>query len=58
MKCIKKLQSDWLLSFCPRQDVTDEYNGHTQIWAKKTVWSQNCRTWYKDLQTGRLTYVR
>ncbi|GME64935.1 hypothetical protein GTA08_BOTSDO02290 [Neofusicoccum parvum] len=55
--CIKKLQSDWLHSFCPRQDVTNEYNEHTQIWAKKTVWSQDCRSWYKDLDTGRVTAV-
>jgi hypothetical protein len=48
VKCIHKMQNDQLKSFCPRQDVSDEYNEHTQKWAKKVVFGQNCRTWYDN----------
>lgn len=57
IKLIHKIQNDLLKSFCPRQDATDAYNQHTQTWAKMTVWGQECRTWYKDMDTGRLRAV-
>jgi hypothetical protein len=57
IKLIHKMQNELLKSFCPRQDATDAYNQHTQTWAKMTVWGQDCRSWYKDMETGRLRAV-
>lgn len=57
MKMIRKMQTDLLHSFCPRQDATDMYNEHIQTWGTRTVWGQKCRSWYKDNETGRLRAI-
>lgn len=41
----------------PRQDVTDAFNEHVQEWMKHTVWSDDCRSWYKNNETGRVNAV-
>ena len=54
---IKKLQREHIKSFAPKQDVTDAFNNHTQEWIKKTVWSEDCRSWYRNNETGRVNAV-
>ncbi|KAL3455430.1 hypothetical protein BJX64DRAFT_297637 [Aspergillus heterothallicus] len=44
---LHKMQIEHLRSFEVRQDVTDEYNQHMQTYLSRTVWSKNCRSWYK-----------
>ena len=54
---IKKMQNENLRSWCPRQDITDQFNEHVQEWIKHTVWKDSCRSWYKNNQTGRVNAV-
>lgn len=51
---IKKMQRDHIKSLVPRQDVTDLFNEHVQEWIKHTVWKEDCRSWYKNNDTGRV----
>ncbi|KAJ0415082.1 hypothetical protein BJY00DRAFT_305134 [Aspergillus carlsbadensis] len=44
---LHKMQTENLHSFEVRQDVTDEYNEHMQTYLSRTVWTKNCRSWYK-----------
>ena len=58
VQTIKKLQrTPNLVSFAPRQDLTDAFNDHVQEWIKHTVWSEGCRSWYKNNETGRVNAV-
>lgn len=58
IQIIKKLQrTPNLASFAPRQDLTDAFNDHVQEWIKHTVWSEACRSWYKNNETGRVNAV-
>ena len=51
---IHKMQNENIKSWAPRQDVTDSFNAHVQEWIKHTVWKDDCRSWYKDNNTGTL----
>lgn len=57
IKVIKKMQRENIKSFVPKQDVTDAFNEHAQEWIKHTVWKEDCRSWYKDNETGRVNAV-
>ncbi|KAG7284368.1 hypothetical protein NEMBOFW57_010741 [Staphylotrichum longicolle] len=57
VKLIKKTQNENLRSWVPKQDVTDLFNEHVQEWAKHTVWADNCRSWYKNNETGRVNAI-
>ncbi|RDW92473.1 flavin-binding monooxygenase-like protein [Coleophoma crateriformis] len=54
---IKKLQAENIRSIAPKQDVTDQFNAHTQEFIKHTVWAGSCRSWYRDNDTGRVNAV-
>lgn len=57
IQIIKKMQNENIKSWVPRQDITDEFNVHAQEWIKHTVWKDECRSWYKDNETGRVNAV-
>lgn len=57
IKVIKKMQNEFIRSFAPKQDITDAFNAHTQEFIKQTVWSTNCRSWYRNNETGRVNAV-
>lgn len=57
LKVIRKLQTEYISSLCPRQDVTDAFNAHVQEWIRHTVWSEDCRSWYRNNETGRVNAV-
>ncbi|WEW61449.1 hypothetical protein PRK78_006939 [Emydomyces testavorans] len=57
LKLIKKIQNENIHSIVPRQDVTDAFNEHAQEWIKHTVWVDDCRSWYKNNETGRVNAV-
>jgi hypothetical protein len=57
LNCIRKLQIENLHSFAPLQSRTDSFNAHVQTWIKKTVWTEDCRSWYKNNETGRVNAV-
>ena len=48
IKFIKKMQGEAIRSIVPKQDITDAFNAHTQEFIKHTVWSSNCRAWYRS----------
>jgi hydroxyversicolorone monooxygenase len=51
---LTKFQGEMIKSFEVRQDVTDQFNEHTQQFMKSTVWMDDCRSWYKDPVTNRV----
>lgn len=51
---IKKMQNENIRSFAPRQDITDDFNAHVQEFVKTSVWVDDCRSWYKDSETGKV----
>ncbi|CAK3851030.1 sterigmatocystin biosynthesis monooxygenase stcW [Lecanosticta acicola] len=57
IQIIKKMQNENIKSWTPRQDITDDFNSHVQEWIKHTVWKENCRSWYKNNETGRVNAV-
>jgi len=57
IQLIKKMQKENIKSFTPKQDVTDAFNSHAQEWIKHTVWKDDCRSWYKNNETGRVNAV-
>lgn len=48
IKFIKKIQSEAIRSIAPKQEITDAFNAHTQEFIKHTVWSSDCRAWYRS----------
>ena len=54
---IKKMQAEHIHSFAPKQSVTDLFNEHAQTWIKGTCWEEDCRSWYKNNETGRVNAV-
>jgi hypothetical protein len=54
VQIIKKMQRDHIKSWVPRQDITDRFNEHAQEWIKHTVWKSDCRSWYRNNETGRV----
>jgi cation diffusion facilitator CzcD-associated flavoprotein CzcO len=57
IQLVKKMQRDDIKSWTPKQDVTDAFNEHAQEWIKHTVWKDDCRSWYKNNETGRVNAV-
>lgn len=49
VKFIKKMQNEFIKSIAPKQDMTDLFNAHTQEFIKQTVWSSDCRSWYRSM---------
>ena len=54
---IQKLQRDNIRSLQPKRSVTDHFVRHTQEYHKNTVFTDSCRSWYKNNDTGRVTAV-
>lgn len=46
-KCIEKLQTEGYRSLEVRSDANDEFNEHAQTFLARTVWTGDCRSWYK-----------
>lgn len=58
LQLIHKLQQvPNIQSFAPRQDLTDAFNEHVQKWITHTVWKDDCRSWYRNPETGRVNAV-
>ncbi|KAL3430652.1 putative sterigmatocystin biosynthesis monooxygenase stcW [Aspergillus tetrazonus] len=54
---LKKMQNENIRAWAPRQHITDRFNEHVQEWVKHTVWSDQCRSWYKNNETGRVNAI-
>ena len=57
IQIIKKMQTEYISSWVPKQSVTDAFNAHCQEWVRHTVWVDDCRSWYKNNDTGRVNAV-
>ena len=57
LQVIKKMQGEGIKSFHPKQDVTDAFNAHVQEFVTHTVWKEECRSWYKNNETGRVNAI-
>jgi len=54
IQCIKKILDDKLQSLQPKQNAQAEFNHHIQKALKKTIWSGECGSWYKN-DSGKIT---
>ena len=57
VQAIRKMQQDHIKSWAPRQDITDQFNAHVQEWIKHSVWKDDCRSWYKNNETGKVNAI-
>ncbi|KAK5944688.1 hypothetical protein PMZ80_001888 [Knufia obscura] len=57
LQMIKKIQTEYICSIAPKQAITDLFNDHVQEWLRHTVWQDDCRSWYKNNETGRVNAV-
>ncbi|KLU81143.1 hypothetical protein MAPG_00238 [Magnaporthiopsis poae ATCC 64411] len=57
VQIVRKMQNEGLRSWTPRADVTDSFNRHVQEWVKYTVYTDDCRSWYKNNETGRVNAI-
>jgi cation diffusion facilitator CzcD-associated flavoprotein CzcO len=52
---LRKMQVEHIKSYTPRARVIDDFDRHAQLFLKRTVWSANCRSWFKGGQSkGRI----
>lgn len=54
IQVIQKMQKENIRSLVPRQDITDKFNTHVQEFVKASVWRDDCRSWYKNPDTGKV----
>ncbi|BCS28059.1 flavin-containing monooxygenase [Aspergillus puulaauensis] len=53
---IRKMQTDSIKSIAPRQDATDDFVEHADLWLKRTAWAGPCPSWFKNGKAdGQLT---
>lgn len=45
---IEKIQTELLRTVEIRHDANEEFNQHIQKYLERTVWTQGCRSWYKN----------
>jgi len=57
LQYIKKIQTEYICSIAPKQSITDSFNAHVQEWVRHTVWTDDCRSWYKNNETGRVNAI-
>ncbi|KAL9108033.1 MAG: hypothetical protein Q9227_007139 [Pyrenula ochraceoflavens] len=57
IQILQKLQTEFVCSLAPKQSVTDAFNEHCQEWVRHTVWIEECRSWYKNNDTGRVNAI-
>jgi cation diffusion facilitator CzcD-associated flavoprotein CzcO len=55
-KCVQKLQRDNIRAMSVRRDAVKQFTAHCDSYFKRTVFSGNCRSWYKGgTEEGRIT---
>ncbi|OQU93791.1 hypothetical protein CLAIMM_00261 [Cladophialophora immunda] len=57
LQVARKLQTEYIRSLTPKQSVTDAFNAHAQEWVRHTVWTEDCHSWYKNHETGRVNAI-
>jgi len=52
------MQEDRIKSLVVKQEPTTQINEHLDVWhSKKSVWAEDCRSWYKDNKTNGRVYI-
>lgn len=58
MQCCKKMQEDGIKALEVKQLPTTQINQHLDKWhSDKSVWTENCRSWYKDNKPEGRVYI-
>lgn len=55
VKCIRKLQKEDYSSMVPKKQRVKDFSKYCEAYFEKTVYLDDCRSWYKDANTGRIT---
>lgn len=56
LQIIKKIQKEDIKSLWPRQETTDQFVEHADVWLKRTAWAGQCASWFKNGKLdGQLT---
>ncbi|KAI1613510.1 FAD/NAD-P-binding domain-containing protein [Exophiala viscosa] len=45
---VKKMQTENIKSITPRHEVCDAFAAHADVFLKRTAWSGDCRSWFKQ----------
>lgn len=54
-KCVKKIQEEGLRALEIKQEPVTQLYEHIDAWHKNSVWSQDCKSWYKNnIRGGKL----
>ena len=55
LKWVDRWQTENIRSFFPKKEAVDDFIAHTDAFMTRTVWSENCRSWYKNgTKDGRI----
>lgn len=57
IKCMKKMQTEGIKSMAVKQEALDEIYAHFDEFHKKTVWQEDCRSWFKDGKKKQRIYL-
>ena len=57
VRMINKLQTDNIRTIEPKVSVTEAFAAHTQELIATTVFADDCRSWYKNNDTGKISSV-
>lgn len=52
LQFINRWQTENIFSFSPKMDATEDFIAHTDKLMQKTVWTEECRSWYKNNSSG------
>ncbi|KAJ9643321.1 hypothetical protein H2204_002217 [Knufia peltigerae] len=56
LKFCDRWQTENIHSFSPKQAAIDDFTDFSDEWMKGTVWTEDCRSWYRGgSQSGRIT---
>jgi hypothetical protein len=54
---MKKMQAEQIKSLAVKQEALDDIYAHFDEYHKTTVWSEECRSWFKDDQKKNRIYL-
>ena len=58
LKCVKKMQEENIRALEVKQAPTTQLNEYIDAWhAQKSIWAENCRSWYKKNTAEGRVYV-
>ncbi|KAI9811858.1 MAG: hypothetical protein M1827_005209 [Pycnora praestabilis] len=48
LELVNRWQTENIHAFAPRMEAVDDFIAHTDSFMKKTIWDEQCRSWYKN----------